>query len=546
VNRPNVLLICTDQQRPDLYGAAGRVAVQTPAADRVAAEGMMLSRTYAACPLCTPSRATLVSGQYPTRHRTWGNGMNAPEEMLSLPSLLSEQAGYRTALIGKSHLQACMSPDVDTYTWQYTREPPRVYSREAPPNAHDWEYFRSWHGPWYGFEHATISVGHTYDHNGYTMHYGLWLQDNGIPMADPYFMSREEAEIRHGDHGIPGLRNRKGGERATDGHPATWDLPEEFHSSTWVANATIAYLRDHVASHGDRPFYVSMNIPDPHQPLIVPAPWDTLHDGVELPPPMRRLGEWEGKSTLYRASIEDDVGAQGWHDFMPPSGMRPVITPTNERTPQEERWWRTYMGMQSLADKHMGRVLDELDALGLADDTLVMVTSDHGDYMGDHFVWGKGPGHYVGAAGVPLIVRWPGRVPAGSSSAGLQSLVDLPTTVMRAAGLDPHPEMQGVDQLPVWTGDAESARESVLIDHRAEARLHVHSLITDRHRLSIYSDSQHARTELELFDLQEDPFELDSLANDPGHVAVVNELVGEATRQVVGIQGPWLSRTSGA
>src|SRR5262249_30795897 len=150
----------------------------------------------------------------------------------------------------------------------------------------------------------------------------------------------------------------------------------------------------------------------------------------------------------------------------------------------EDRWWRTYLGMQSLADKHLGRMLDALDTFGLAGNTIVVVTSDHGDQMGDHFLWHKGGCHYDASARVPFVVRWPGRVPAGGVSAELQSLVDLAPTFMGAAGLEQHPEMQGVDQTPAWEGGG-GVREGVLIEHPVETGLEVDTWITAGHRLSV-------------------------------------------------------------
>lgn len=524
--RPNVLVVVTDQQRADLIGAASRVPIQTPAADRLCREGTLFSRAYAATPICTPSRATLLSGQYPSRHGAWNVGVETPEGVLSLPALLTQRAGYRTAIIGKSHLRPCLQN-----------------SLEAPPRSQDWDFFRSWSGPWYGFEHARISVGHSYERHGYSMHYGLWLHERGIPMSPPYFMTPGEAGQVLGVHAVPP-------NLPASGDPAlptlTWALPAEHHSSAWVAGETIAFLREHARSHPSRPFYASVNFPDPHYPLVAPPPWDSMYDVVEIPPPARRAGEWKDKPSLYQATIEGRIPEAGWHSTYPVIDQRRLLTPTDSLTPMEERWWRTYMGMQSLADHHLGRILAELDALGLAEDTLVVVTSDHGDYMGDHFLWCKGGSHYDGAVRVPLIVRWPGRVPAGARSSALQSLVDLAPTVMAAAGLQVDPRMQGLDQTGCWTNPATAVRQGVLIEHRLESGLTVDSWITDRYRLSVHSDLAHGRSELELFDLERDPQELTSLVSDRSGFGLAAELLAEAWRHRTEVGGPWAERVSPA
>jgi arylsulfatase A-like enzyme len=539
--RPNVLLIVTDQQRGDLYGAAGRYPVNTPAYDRLCAEGARFTRSYVTTPICVPSRVTLVSGQYPSRHGVWVNGIVTPPDLLSLPRLLAEGGGYRTGIIGKSHMQPGRAGDLDPVTYEVVVDGKDV-GIEAAPRSRDWDYFRGWSGPWYGFEHARINVGHTYRPYAYSMHYGLSLHDAGIPLAAPYFMSFDEAEQELGQHGAAGLPVT----REPDPRPSTWALPEELHSSTWVANETISYLRDHVSGSADKPFYLAVNFPDPHPPFVVPEPWSTMYEDAELPPPARALGEWEGKPELYRANIENRVRHGGWHERYPPARQHAVVTETAERTPLEERWLRTYMGMQSLVDKHLGRILDELDTLGLADDTLVIATSDHGDCMGDHFIWHKGGCHYDGTVRVPLIVRWPGRVPEGAVSSSLQSLVDIPATIMSAAGLEPDPRMQGVDELPAWTDPDVSCRRGAFVEYRAAEGLHVNSWITDRYRLSIHNDLAHERTELELYDLDEDPQELVSLAADPASRPLVDDLLAEAWRETVRMQTSWLERIRGS
>lgn len=164
--------------------------------------------------------------------------------------------------------------------------------------------------------------------------------------------------------------------------------------------------------------------------------------------------------------------------------------------------------------------------------------------MGDHFLRAKGGSHYDAAARVPFILRWPGRVPAGTRSAALQSLVDLPATFMRAAGLEKHPEMQGVDQLPSWQDPSLLVREGVLIDHRVERGLYVNSWITDRYRLSVHSVHAEDRDEIELYDFEADPHEFVNLAAGGAHPELVNSLMAELLRYRMKVAGPWNDRSS--
>jgi uncharacterized sulfatase len=471
-------------------------------------------RAYTATPVCTPTRATLLSGQYPSRHGAWSIGTDVPDDIVSLPALLTEKAGYRTGIIGKSHFRSVLRPG----------------SMEALPRSRDWDFFRQWSGPWYGFQHARISNGHVDEPHAYGMHYGLWLHENGVPAESPYFLPNAMSTTQP---------NKRPEDRA-----GRWELPEEYHSSTWVANEAIAYLEQHAAHHSSSPFYLAINFHDPHMPFRAPAPWHELHDDVTLPPPARRSGEWLDKPTIYRATLDDRHDSMRWQQDpdvgIPCQQARHVGQ--EERTADEMRMWRVYLGMQSLLDRHLGRICDALDELGLAENTLLVYTTDHGDYMGDHWLWSKGASHYDGAVRVPLVVRWPGRVPPGRQSHALQSLVDLPATFLSAAGLEPDDRMQGVDQLGCWTGDSPPSRTGVLIDHRVEQGLYVNSWITDRYRLSVHSILAEGRDEVELYDLSEDPDEYTNLAADGANDRLVNRLMQELIRYRMQMVRTWQPR----
>ncbi len=511
---PNVLLIVSDQQRWDLLGSVGRWPVRTPHLDRLAAEGMRFDRAYTPCPLCTPARATLLTGQYPSRHGAWSIGTDTPVSALSLPRLLREQAGYRTAIIGKSHLQACQ----------------REGNLEALPRSRDWSFFEQWHGPWYGYDYACINCGHAHEPHAYGMHYGLWLRREGVAPEPPWFT--------------------RPGEPADEGD-GRWALPEPCHSSTWVADQTIDYLRSHAADHADRPFYACVNFPDPHRPFIVPEPWHAMYADAAVPPAARSEAERAGAahSRLYRATVRGDAEQLArWCDRVRVACERGEPDAGDEhgqRGEREEARCRIYMAMVSLMDKHIGRILDALDELDLTRETLVVFTSDHGDHLGDHWLWSKGATHFRSCTQVPLIVRWSGRVAAGVRTDALQSLVDLPTTFLRAAGLEPHPAMQGVDQSPCWFGDGRATpRRGVLIDHRAEQGLYVSSWITDHYRASVLHYPPDDVDELLLYDLTTDPDELTDIADSTEGRAVLPDLLGAMVRYRHRMAGPWQSRRS--
>src|SRR6266545_3454830 len=143
--RPNILLITSDQHHHTCLGSVNP-KIKTPALDRLATEGTRFDRAYTPNPVCTPTRASIITGLYPSVHGAWTIGVKLPEDVPTVGSALS-LAGYRTALIGKAHFQP-------------TRSTPESASLETPAVMRDLDFWRSFKGPWYGFDHVEITRGH--------------------------------------------------------------------------------------------------------------------------------------------------------------------------------------------------------------------------------------------------------------------------------------------------------------------------------------------------------------------------------------------------
>ena len=198
-----------------------------------------------------------------------------------------------------------------------------------------------------------------------------------------------------------------------------------------------------------------------------------------------------------------------------------------------------YYGMISLLDKKIGDILDRLDTLGLADDTLVVFASDHGHFFGQHGLIAKGPFHYEDMIKVPLIVRWPGRVPAGKVSTSLQSLVDFSPTLLSLADLPVPRTMTGVNQAEVWRGREESARDHILCEDRVEPTMvHLKTYVDERYKLTVYYNQTHG----ELYDLETDPGELRNLWDDPDHAALKTDLLLRYIWAELGKEPMWMPR----
>ena len=199
--------------------------------------------------------------------------------------------------------------------------------------------------------------------------------------------------------------------------------------------------------------------------------------------------------------------------------------------------------MISLLDRQVGRILDRLEALGLAGDTLVVFTSDHGHLFGQHGLTAKGPFHYEDLLRVPLIVAQPGSVPAGRRSAALQSLVDFAPTFLAATGTPVPAAMTGIDQSAVWYGRSEALRDHVLVENRHEpTTIHLRTFIDERYKLTVYYNRDYG----ELFDLVEDPQEVRNLWDVPAARELKNDLIRRLLHAELGREPLPMPRIAGA
>ncbi|MNP25646.1 Arylsulfatase [compost metagenome] len=202
-----------------------------------------------------------------------------------------------------------------------------------------------------------------------------------------------------------------------------------------------------------------------------------------------------------------------------------------------------YYGMISLMDKYIGTILDRLEELGLAENTVVVFTSDHGHAFGHHGLIAKGPFHYEDLIRVPMIVRHPGQKERGVGSDALQSLVDFAPSFLGAAGLPIPRAMTGVDQSGVWSGGAEQARDHILCEnHHEPTSIHLKTYVDGRYKITVYYNRSYG----ELFDLAEDPQELHNLWDSPEHAPLKQELLLKYIWAELGKEPLWMPRVWGA
>jgi uncharacterized sulfatase len=346
------------------------------------------------------------------------------------------------------------------------------------------------------------------------MHYGEWLVSHGVDREE-YF----------GIHPYT--------------HHGPWTLPEQYHGSKWVADRTIARLE--ALARENAPFFVWSSFQDPHNPYVVPEPWASMYDGSQLPLPELSESDTSAKPPFY-ASLQRGEFYGDLEGFEGRETGDTRTRPEIDRKAMAEIH-ASYYGMVSLMDHHIGRILDALGELGLDRNTIVVFTSDHGDYLGNHNLWGKGLPAYEDIQRVPFIVRHPSCVAPGSRSESLQSLVDIGTTALAAANIEPAPGMQGVDQTQAWTDPGASVRDHALVEFQpTDGPFTQWTTVFPRYKLVQYSHGGFG----ELYDLRDDPRQHENLYDQAGHSALRCQLTARASRAAMTRSGKMRKRTAPA
>lgn len=288
------------------------------------------------------------------------------------------------------------------------------------------------------------------------------------------------------------------------------DMPTQAHFTTWVADEVIDILENRPAG---RPFFCWANIFDPHHPFVAPREYVERYRDADLPAPIRPNAPAD-----HKPAIQDETSRETYGGALPG-----FLDYTAE---QIRAFIARYYAMVDLIDDQVGRILQSLDRLDLAEDTLVVFTSDHGEMLGDHGQLLKGPLCYEGATRVPLILRWPGRVPAGVRRPEIASLLDLPTTLLAAAGLGAPDRMTGRDVI-AGPGAGYAVCEYRDSGHPLDPAAHVTMLATETHKLvAHHGPPASARPATgELYDLADDPDELVNRWDDPACAAVKADLL---------------------
>jgi arylsulfatase A-like enzyme len=427
-----------------------------------------------------PNRASMFTGMFPRNHGVWTNGL-LPQGMPPLLGDLMAAAGFRTASIGKLHFGP-YGGDAGN------RESLALWKRLGD----GWD----WNGPYGGFEHVELTIGHTAP----VAHYGRWFRARG---------------------GTPEMRvELPSGAR---------DMPPELHDSIFVGERTAAFVRENRA----RPFFVFASFPDPHHPFDPPLALAEKYRVRTLPPPIGGAEDLATRPPHYLAHFRG-----GWHRRGPVPEEHPegpdAVTVHHRRA--------NTLAMVELIDRGVGMILDALDEEGLRERTLVIFTSDHGELLGDHGLWYKGPFFYEGLLGVPLLVSGPG-IEAGVTDA-LVSTVDLAPTILDLAGARVPTRFDGISIAPHLRDRRRSTRDRCLVEYRTGyvPADHASAALVTRDLKYVRYDSG----ERELTDLAADPQERVNLAADPRAARTAEQLESRLLTELLSTGSRWPEQISHA
>ena len=492
MKRPNFLVFCTDQQRADYLGCAGHPLLRTPNLDALAARGTRFASAYTPSPVCMCARGALLTGETNRGNNMGRHGMGLPEDMPTLPGTLAA-AGYRTHSVGKLHLKPWGDP--------------KGVPLEAIENPEDNpERRRFWSGGewrrspenYYGFQTQDMVIGHG--------HYA----------------------VEGGDYAVWLERESPGAGRLYDKRKADdWalDIEPRLHYNNWIADRSIDFIN--TAGREEAPFYLWCSFPDPHNPFTALREWAERYpaEAIDLTEPALAGPEPSHIATLAR------LRTMAGH---------PVGKPRDPEALREIT--RHYLGMISHIDEQVGRVLANLEARGLAENTVVVFLSDHGEELGDHGLMFKGLWPYDGSQRVPLLMHVPGG-PEGRVVDDVVSLLDFVPTIYDLAGV-PQPDdprltdayrevtaplpapLPGESLAPVVREGVRPQRRSALIELDDDfqndlEQVSMRTFVRNDYKLASYSPTG----ELFLFDRRTDPHERNNLAEDPAHAGVVREML---------------------
>lgn len=476
--RKNILFIMCDQLRSDYLGCTGHPTIRTPNIDKLAERGVLFSNAFCQSPICGPSRMSFYTGRYVSSH---GSGSNfAPLRVgeLNIGHHLNP-LGLRTVLVGKTHIKAD-AEGLDRLG----------IDAESPVGVHHSQA---------GFEVYERDDGiHPDKKDNRDLNYNKYLQERGYTEDDnPWHWAANAVETEGGTV-------RSGYFNDQVDRPAR--VLEEESETPYMTRRAMEFLD---ADDGETPWLLHLSYIKPHWPYVAPAPYNDMYSRADVPPVNKHPNELDDPNPLVKFYHERVAGQTFGRDE-----ARDTVIPV-------------YMGLITQIDDQLGQLFDFMEARDLLKDTMIVFTSDHGDYMGDHWMGDKDFLHDP-AVRIPLIIVDPDASadPArGTVDDSLVEAIDLlPTFVDYAGGTVADHILEGRSLMPNVLGQRPPERDYVISEYDYSCQVFRPQTGKMPRDCRTYMIQTRAWKYIHiygfppmLFDLEKDPGELNDLGRDPAY-----------------------------
>lgn len=486
----NILFIMFDQLRWDYLGCYGHPHLHTPNIDKLAARGVRFDRAYIQSPLCGPSRMSTYTGRYVHSHGASWNNVPLKVGERTMGDHLRD-IGMGCWLIGKTHMKA----DAEGMARLGLAPDSVIGARVAECGFDIFERDDGMRpeGP-EGF----------YDDHG-ALKYNDYLRSKGYRSDNPWHDYANSANDGAGNV-------LSGWFLENSDKPA--NIAENDSETPYLTRRAIEFIK----AQSDAPWCCHLSYIKPHWPYIVPAPYHDMYGPEHFLPAVRSDAERASNHPVYAGMMKAPVGQAFSQDHV------------------RDKVLRAYMGLIKQCDDQMGVLFNWLEATGRMDDTLIVLTSDHGDYLGDHWLGEKTFCHDTSVR-VPMIVYHPASEMEGTRGTAcddLVQLIDLAPTFYEVAGGDMSDldhVLEGKSLLPLLQGEVQERHHAFCeYDFSMTPLSHRLKLDTSQARLFMVTDGKYKLIECGggirpmLFDLENDPQELTDLGESAAHADVIARL----------------------
>ncbi|MGJ8546616.1 MAG: sulfatase-like hydrolase/transferase [Sulfitobacter sp.] len=484
----NILFIMYDQLRFDYLSCAGHPHLHTPNFDKVAAMGVRFTDAYVQSPVCGSSRMSFYTGRYPSSHGAQWNGFPLRVGEVTLGDHL-RKLGMQAYLLGKTHMKV----DAEGMARLGLTAESVIGARQAECGFDVWVRDDGlWGAGPDGFYDEKRSP------------YNEYLKTKGYDGENPW--------ADYANAGVDGEGNMASGWMFKNADKPA-NIREEDSETVWLTSEAIRFV-----DSTEGPWMAHVSYIKPHWPYIVPAPYHQMYGPQHVLPARRDPAEREDAHPVYDAFMSNKIGTAFQQE-----AVREKVIPA-------------YMGLIKQCDDQLGRLLDHLEQSGQLQDTMIVLTADHGDYLGDHWLGEKDLFH-AQSVKVPMIIYDPrpqADATRGSTCDALVESLDLAATFVEAAGGEvPGHIIEGRSLLPWLRGETPPDWRAAAIseyDYSVTPMRSALGVSADDARLFMVYDGRYKMMHAEggfrpmLFDTQADPDEFFDLAKEPGHEEILARL----------------------